>query len=173
MTPPAEADPHQRATGRPERPMPQHPAARRWPAPQLALDEALDTHTADLTRPNHHHLLARPLRRTTKQARVEQEKEEHRGAAVTVAGRRLLIERIRFQGWPVTRAAEAQGVSRAERFHLTLKNEWAYVRPYTSNQQRLAPLPGWLDDCNRHHPHAALDGQAPMSHVDNMAENHI
>jgi transposase InsO family protein len=38
---------------------------------------------------------------------------EHRRAKLSVEGRRLLIERIRFSGWPVARAAEAQGVSRA------------------------------------------------------------
>ncbi len=35
----------------------------------------------------------------------------HPRAKLTVAGRRLLVERIRGQGWPVPRAAEAQGVS--------------------------------------------------------------
>lgn len=38
---------------------------------------------------------------------------EHRRAKLSIEGRRLLIERIRFSGWPVARAAEAQGVSRA------------------------------------------------------------
>jgi transposase len=32
---------------------------------------------------------------------------------LTVAGRRLLVERVLAQGWPVVRAAEAQGVSAA------------------------------------------------------------
>ncbi|MFA9447180.1 leucine zipper domain-containing protein, partial [Egicoccus sp. AB-alg6-2] len=38
---------------------------------------------------------------------------EHRRAKLSFEGRRLLIERIRFSGWPVARAAVAQGVSRA------------------------------------------------------------
>lgn len=37
----------------------------------------------------------------------------HRRAKLTVEGRKLLIDRVRGQGWPVARAAEAQGCSRA------------------------------------------------------------
>jgi transposase InsO family protein len=37
----------------------------------------------------------------------------HRRAKLTVLGRRLLVERIVVEGWPVARAAEAQGVSLA------------------------------------------------------------
>ena len=37
----------------------------------------------------------------------------HRRAKLTVSGRKLLIERILEQGWPVPIAAEAQGVSAA------------------------------------------------------------
>jgi transposase IS481 family protein len=35
----------------------------------------------------------------------------HPRAKLTVAGRRLLVERVLEQGWPPARAAEAQGVS--------------------------------------------------------------
>src|SRR5215203_300988 len=46
---------------------------------------------------------------------VEELSEEalrvHPKAKLTVAGRRLLVERVLDQGWPVVRAAEAQGVS--------------------------------------------------------------
>jgi transposase len=35
----------------------------------------------------------------------------HPRAKLTVAGRRLLVERVLDQGWPPARAAEAQGVS--------------------------------------------------------------
>jgi transposase InsO family protein len=37
----------------------------------------------------------------------------HRRAKLTVHGRRLLVQRVCEQGWPVVRAAEAQGVSAA------------------------------------------------------------
>ena len=71
-----------------------------------------------------------------------------------------------------TRPYRPQTNGKAERFNLTLKNEWAYVRPYTSNQQRLEHLDAWLHDYNHHRPHTALDGQAPMSLVNNLAGNH-
>jgi transposase len=35
----------------------------------------------------------------------------HRRAKLTVLGRRLLVQRITAEGWPVARAAEAQGIS--------------------------------------------------------------
>ena len=36
----------------------------------------------------------------------------HRTARLNVFGRQLLVTRIEIDGWPVARAAEAQGVSR-------------------------------------------------------------
>ena len=37
----------------------------------------------------------------------------HRRAKLTVFGRRLLVERIELEGWPVAHAAGMAGVSRA------------------------------------------------------------
>jgi transposase InsO family protein len=53
---------------------------------------------------------------------------------------------------------------KAERQNLTLEREWAYARPYHSNQQRLDTLPAWLHDYNHHRPHRALDGRSPCSY---------
>ena len=39
---------------------------------------------------------------------------------------------------------------KAERLNLTLEREWAYVRPYHSNQARLDLLPAWLHHYNHH-----------------------
>jgi transposase InsO family protein len=36
----------------------------------------------------------------------------HRNARLTVHGRRLLVERVRFEGWPVAHVAKAMGISR-------------------------------------------------------------
>ena len=41
------------------------------------------------------------------------EHRRHPRAKLTVEGRKVLVERVRGQGWPVARAAEAMGVSRA------------------------------------------------------------
>jgi transposase len=63
-----------------------------------------------------------------------------------VAGRRLLVERIRGQGWPVSRAAEAQGVSVATAYKWLRRRQLEgdagladrCSRPHTS-PRRLAP----------------------------------
>lgn len=41
------------------------------------------------------------------------EHRRYRRAELTVEARKLLIGRVRTDGWPVTRAAEAMGISRA------------------------------------------------------------
>ena len=44
----------------------------------------------------------------------------HPRAKLTVAGRRLLVQRVLEQGWPPARAAEAQGVSLATAYKCRL-----------------------------------------------------
>jgi transposase InsO family protein len=61
-----------------------------------------------------------------------------------------------------TRPYRPESNGKVERPNLTLDREWAYIRPYASNQQRLDALPGWLHDYNHHRPHRALDGRSPM-----------
>jgi transposase InsO family protein len=56
---------------------------------------------------------------------------------------------------------------KVERFNRTLLNEWAHVRVYTSNQQRAAALPDWLQLDNHHRAHPALGGRPPISRVNN------
>jgi hypothetical protein len=70
----------------------------------------------------------------------------HPRAKLTVQGRRLLVERIRDQGWPVPRAAEAQGVSVATAYKWLRRSQREgdagladrCSRPHTS-PRRLAP----------------------------------
>jgi transposase InsO family protein len=47
---------------------------------------------------------------------------------------------------------------KAERFNQTLRDEWAYDRPYTSNTDRRDSLPGWLHDYNWHRLHTEIGG---------------
>ena len=51
---------------------------------------------------------------------------------------------------------------KVERFHLTIKWEWAYKRLYRSNDARRRTFPRWLDTYNRRRPHTALGGLPPM-----------
>ena len=57
---------------------------------------------------------------------------------------------------------------KVERFNRTLLEEWAYARLFTRNQDRRRALDRWLHDYNHHRSHTALDGQPPISRVDNL-----
>lgn len=45
---------------------------------------------------------------------------------------------------------------KAERLIQTLLREWAYVRPYQNNPERLSALPRWQDYYNHHRVHSAI-----------------
>ena len=57
---------------------------------------------------------------------------------------------------------------KVERFHRTLAEEWAYVRPYLSEAERIAALDAWLHSYNHHRHHSALGGP-PITRVNNLA----
>ncbi len=69
----------------------------------------------------------------------------------------------------LTRAYRPQTNGKVERFHRTLLDEWAYQRPYTSNDERTAALDAFLHIYNHHRCHTALGGQPPISRVNNPA----
>lgn len=52
---------------------------------------------------------------------------------------------------------------KVERFNGTLAREWAYVRDYTSENDRLAALADFLNHYNHERGHSALDGRPPIS----------
>jgi transposase InsO family protein len=54
---------------------------------------------------------------------------------------------------------------KVERFNRTLAREWAYRRPYTSNQQRTLAFSDWLDYYNNQRPHTACAGQPPATRL--------
>ena len=63
----------------------------------------------------------------------------HRTARLNVFGRRLLVTRIAIEGWPVARAAEAQGVSRttAHKWVARFRAEgWAGLEDRSSRPHR-------------------------------------
>ena len=64
----------------------------------------------------------------------------------------------------LTRLYRPQTNGKAERFNKTLLDEWAYDKPYQSNQQRLDSLQPWIHDYNWHRLHTAV-GRAPASRL--------
>ena len=72
-----------------------------------------------------------------------------------------------------TRPYRPQTNGKAERFIKTLLAEWAYARPYGSNDERLAALADWVDSYNHERTHTALAGRTPMDVlVSNVRGNH-
>ena len=61
---------------------------------------------------------------------------------------------------------------KVERFHRTLLEEWAYVRPYCRESDRTRALAYWLHRYNHHRVHSAIGGP-PVSRVTNLPRQHI
>lgn len=71
-----------------------------------------------------------------------------------------------------TRPYRPQTNGKVERFNRTLLEEWAYVRPYASNLERLGLLTAWLHTYNHHRSHTALGGRSPIERVNNLPGNY-
>jgi transposase InsO family protein len=67
-----------------------------------------------------------------------------------------------------TRPYRPQTNGKVERFNRTLLEEWAYVRPYASEAERIAALDDWLHLYNHHRHHTAVGGP-PISRVNDPA----
>ncbi|MFF5456270.1 IS481 family transposase, partial [Streptomyces sp. NPDC012950] len=67
-----------------------------------------------------------------------------------------------------TRPYRPQTNGKVERFNRTLLDEWAYAKPYRSEQERRDAFPGWLHSYNHHRGHTALAGKPPASRVPNL-----
>ena len=72
----------------------------------------------------------------------------------------------------LTRPFRPQTNGKAERFNQTLLREWAYVRRYETNQDRLDALPAFVHHYNEERPHGSLGGCTPRSVlVNNLSVN--
>ena len=60
---------------------------------------------------------------------------------------------------------------KVERFHRTLLEEWADVRPYCRETDRTRALAHWLHRYNHHRVHSAIGGP-PISRVTNLPRQH-
>jgi transposase InsO family protein len=70
-----------------------------------------------------------------------------------------------------TRPRRPQTNGKIERWFRTATDEWAYVRPYTSENERITQLDTWLHTYNHHRNHTAIGGP-PISRVHNPARQH-
>jgi transposase InsO family protein len=66
---------------------------------------------------------------------------------------------------------------KAERFIQTMLRLWAYVRPYTSSDERAVALAPWLVWYNRQRPHGSLQDRSPVETLrqlrrDNLVGDH-
>jgi transposase InsO family protein len=64
-----------------------------------------------------------------------------------------------------TRPYRPQTNGKAERFIRTLQQEWAYSRPFKSNQERLKELKRFINYYNLRRPHGGIDGAVPASRL--------
>ncbi len=73
-----------------------------------------------------------------------------------------------------TRPRRPQTNGKVERFHRILLEEWAYIRPWTSDSQRSAAYDGFIHFYNHHRSHGALGWATPTSIIrDNLPAEHI
>jgi transposase InsO family protein len=90
-----------------------------------------------------------------------------------------------YKAFAFTAAVEATGAThrrlpprrpqwngKVERFNRTLLDEWAYVRVYRSEAARTTALDRWLHLYNHHRAHTSLEGQPPMTRVNNLTGQH-
>ena len=64
-----------------------------------------------------------------------------------------------------TRPCRPQTNGKAEAFNKTLQREWAYIRLYRSNGERITALTPFLEEYNENRPHTALGGLAPLTRI--------
>jgi len=62
---------------------------------------------------------------------------------------------------------------KAERFIQTMLRQWAYVRPYSSSDERAATLTDWLRWYNRQRAHGSLDGRTPVETLKQLQRDNV
>lgn len=72
-----------------------------------------------------------------------------------------------------TRPYRPQTNGKAERFHRTLADGWAFSRLYASESARRKALPAWIHHYNHHRPHTAIGKVPPITRLTNLAGQYI
>lgn len=70
-----------------------------------------------------------------------------------------------------TRPRRPQTNGKVERFHRILLEEWAYIRPWTSEQQRTHAYDGFIHFYNHHRTHGSLGWSTPTETLSTFTDN--
>ena len=70
-----------------------------------------------------------------------------------------------------TRPRRPQTNGKVERFHRILLEEWAYIRPWTSDRQRTNAYTGFLHFYNHHRTHGSLGWSTPTATLNTFKDN--
>lgn len=70
-----------------------------------------------------------------------------------------------------TRPRRPQTNGKVERFHRILLEEWAYIRPWTSDKQRTKAYTGFIHFYNQHRTHGALGWSTPAACLNTFKDN--
>jgi transposase InsO family protein len=70
-----------------------------------------------------------------------------------------------------TRPRRPQTNGKVERYHRILLEEWAYIRPWTSEHQRAVGYRGFCHFYNHHRPHGALGWHTPIATLTTVGDN--
>jgi transposase InsO family protein len=68
-----------------------------------------------------------------------------------------------------TKPYRPQTNGKVERLNRTILEEWAYARPYRTEEERVAEFNTWLHTYNHHRSHTALGGLSPADLVPNLS----
>jgi transposase InsO family protein len=72
-----------------------------------------------------------------------------------------------------TRPYRPQTNGKVERFHRILVEEWAYIRPWRSETERLEGLAGFLHFYNQHRSHGSLNWQPPTTALSQLLKDNV
>lgn len=70
-----------------------------------------------------------------------------------------------------TRPRRPQTNGKVERFHRILLEEWAYIRPWTTDRQRTHAYDGFIHFYNHHRAHGALGWSTPAATLNILRDN--
>ncbi|AYG03620.1 IS481 family transposase [Gryllotalpicola protaetiae] len=85
---------------------------------------------------------------------------------------RLLAKELGTIKHKFTKPYRPQTNGKVERFNRTLAAEWAYAKPYASEEARAAEYQAWVHHYNHHRPHTGIGGKSPSERVHNLTRNY-